>query len=232
MVLHAFTRRIPRRSAGFSRLTDAVSSRRHQAVTTSTLTPVTPEHIPWLVHRYFRSTGHSAVTPAAGQNVDRLCHLGRSRRTLSPPGLALSASGRDASGRGHAAGRSGAGIRTTAPCAGAGESGLCRALGRATNGLAAGAGRRPDPTPRQCHGVGLPAGTPGRPQHLARTRRLWAPRISPKKVCPGAPSGEKDVILAVSERLNLERAGVRRDDIPARLVWFKDRLLPRAVLDV
>jgi uncharacterized protein len=34
----------------------------------------------------------------------------------------------------------------------------------------------------------------------------------------------------VSERLNLERAGVKRDDLPARVVWFKDRVLPQAVL--
>jgi len=35
-----------------------------------------------------------------------------------------------------------------------------------------------------------------------------------------------------SERLNLGRAGVRRDDLRARVVWFKDRLLPKAVLAV
>ena len=32
--------------------------------------------------------------------------------------------------------------------------------------------------------------------------------------------------------LNLEHAGVTREDIPARVVWFKDRVLPKAVLDV
>jgi hypothetical protein len=45
-------------------------------------------------------------------------------------------------------------------------------------------------------------------------------------------AGRADVILAVSERLNLERARVRREDLTARVVWFKDRLLPKAVLAV
>jgi hypothetical protein len=36
----------------------------------------------------------------------------------------------------------------------------------------------------------------------------------------------------VSERLNLERAGVKRGNLPARMVWFKDRILPQAVLEV
>jgi hypothetical protein len=34
----------------------------------------------------------------------------------------------------------------------------------------------------------------------------------------------------VSERLNLERVGVRQGDLPAQVVWFMDRLLPKAVL--
>jgi predicted nuclease of restriction endonuclease-like RecB superfamily len=41
-----------------------------------------------------------------------------------------------------------------------------------------------------------------------------------------------DLILAVSERLNLEKAGVALRDLPARVVWFKDRIQPKAVLDV
>jgi hypothetical protein len=36
----------------------------------------------------------------------------------------------------------------------------------------------------------------------------------------------------VSERLNLEGAGISREDLPARVVWFKDRVLPQAVLAV
>jgi predicted nuclease of restriction endonuclease-like RecB superfamily len=58
----------------------------------------------------------------------------------------------------------------------------------------------------------------------------WRPEYQRKKFAQVRRAGRADVILAVSERLNLERAGVTRDDLPARVVWFKDRLLPKAVL--
>jgi predicted nuclease of restriction endonuclease-like RecB superfamily len=60
----------------------------------------------------------------------------------------------------------------------------------------------------------------------------WRPEYLRKKFAQVRRAGRSDVILAVSERLNLERAGVTRGDIPVRVVWFKDRLLPKAVLDV
>jgi predicted nuclease of restriction endonuclease-like RecB superfamily len=60
----------------------------------------------------------------------------------------------------------------------------------------------------------------------------WRPEYLRKKFAQVRRAGREDVILAVSERLNLERAGVKRDDIPARVVWFKDRVLPQAVLAV
>jgi uncharacterized protein len=60
----------------------------------------------------------------------------------------------------------------------------------------------------------------------------WRPEYLRKKFAQVRRAGRPDLIVAVSERLNLERAGVKRDDIPARVVWFKDRLLPKAVLEV
>jgi uncharacterized protein len=60
----------------------------------------------------------------------------------------------------------------------------------------------------------------------------WRPEYLRKKFAQVRRAGREDILLAVSERLNLERAGVRREDIPARVVWFKDRVLPKAVLDV
>jgi uncharacterized protein len=60
----------------------------------------------------------------------------------------------------------------------------------------------------------------------------WRPEYLRKKFAQVRRAGREDVILAVSERLNLERAGVRREDLPTRVVWFKDRVLPKAVLDV
>jgi uncharacterized protein len=58
----------------------------------------------------------------------------------------------------------------------------------------------------------------------------WRPEYLRKKFAQVRRAGREDVLLAISERLNLERAGVKRHDIPARVVWFKDRLLPQAVL--
>jgi uncharacterized protein len=60
----------------------------------------------------------------------------------------------------------------------------------------------------------------------------WRPEYLRKKFAQVRRAGRQDLIVAVSERLNLERAGVKRQDIPARVVWFKDRVLPKAVLDV
>jgi len=60
----------------------------------------------------------------------------------------------------------------------------------------------------------------------------WRPEYLRKKFAQVRRAGREDIILAVSERLNLERAGVRDADLPARVVWFKDRVLPQAVLSV
>ena len=45
-------------------------------------------------------------------------------------------------------------------------------------------------------------------------------------------SGRGNVIVCVSERLNLERAGVDPSDFDERLVWFKGVLPPKEVLAV
>jgi len=60
----------------------------------------------------------------------------------------------------------------------------------------------------------------------------WRPEYLRKKFSQVRQSGRDDLILAVSERLNLEKAGVKISDTPARIVWFKDQLLPKAVLEV
>lgn len=60
----------------------------------------------------------------------------------------------------------------------------------------------------------------------------WRPEYLRKKFAQVRRAARHDLILAISERLNLERAGVKLHDLPARLVWFKDRLLPKAVLEV
>jgi predicted nuclease of restriction endonuclease-like RecB superfamily len=60
----------------------------------------------------------------------------------------------------------------------------------------------------------------------------WRPEYLQKKFAQVRQSECNNLILAVSERLNLEKAGVNVRDLPALVVWFKDKLLPKAVLDV
>jgi hypothetical protein len=59
----------------------------------------------------------------------------------------------------------------------------------------------------------------------------WRPEYLKKKFSQVRQSGREDLILAISQRLNLEKAGVKLPDTPARIVWFKDKLSPKAVLD-
>jgi hypothetical protein len=59
----------------------------------------------------------------------------------------------------------------------------------------------------------------------------WRPEYLRKKFAQVRKSQCGTLILAVSERLNLEKAGVRITDIPTPVVWFKGKLSPQAVLD-
>ncbi|MBE9017220.1 hypothetical protein C7Y66_16005 [Chroococcidiopsis sp. CCALA 051] len=60
----------------------------------------------------------------------------------------------------------------------------------------------------------------------------WRPEYLQKKFSQVRRAQSDNLILAISERLNLEKAGVKMNDVPARIVWFKDKLLPRDVLKV
>lgn len=60
----------------------------------------------------------------------------------------------------------------------------------------------------------------------------WRPEYLKKKFSQVRQAGREDIILAISERLNLEKAGVNFNQTPAKIVWFKDQLLPKAVLEV
>lgn len=60
----------------------------------------------------------------------------------------------------------------------------------------------------------------------------WRPQYLQKKFDLLRKSGRTDVIVCVSERLNLERAGVDPSDFDERLVWFKGILNPKEVLAV
>lgn len=58
----------------------------------------------------------------------------------------------------------------------------------------------------------------------------WRPEYLQKKFAQVRKSNVTNLILAISERLNLAKAGVSVEDIPAKILWFKDKLSPKAVL--
>jgi predicted nuclease of restriction endonuclease-like RecB superfamily len=59
----------------------------------------------------------------------------------------------------------------------------------------------------------------------------WRPEYLQKKFAQVRRAESNNLILAISERLNLEKAGVKVTDVPAQIIWFKDKLLPKAVLE-
>lgn len=59
----------------------------------------------------------------------------------------------------------------------------------------------------------------------------WRPEYLKKKFAQVRKSGRSDLILAVSERLNLEGAGIKLDNVPAKIVWFKGKVSPKDVLE-
>lgn len=58
----------------------------------------------------------------------------------------------------------------------------------------------------------------------------WRPEYLRKKFYQASQAQQKNLILAVSERLNLEKAGVEPHSVPTNTIWFKDKLQPKAVL--
>ncbi|WP_413164361.1 DUF790 family protein [Capilliphycus salinus ALCB114379] len=60
----------------------------------------------------------------------------------------------------------------------------------------------------------------------------WRPEYLQKKFYQVRHSDCDNLILAISERLNLEKAGVKLNNIPARIVWFKNKLQPKSILEV
>ena len=58
----------------------------------------------------------------------------------------------------------------------------------------------------------------------------WRPEYLKKKFYQVRRSNCANLVLAISERLNLSQAGIQLNDIPARVVWFKEKLPPKAVL--
>ncbi|WP_035984562.1 DUF790 family protein [Leptolyngbya sp. KIOST-1] len=69
-------------------------------------------------------------------------------------------------------------------------------------------------------------------EYLLEIVGYWRPEYLRKKFAQVRNSGRDNLILAVSERLNLENAGVNMANIPAQVVWFKQKLQPKTVLEV
>jgi len=61
---------------------------------------------------------------------------------------------------------------------------------------------------------------------------FWRPDYLRKKFAQVRRAECDNLILAISERLNLEKSGVKVDNVPAKIIWFKDKLSPKAVLEV
>ncbi len=60
---------------------------------------------------------------------------------------------------------------------------------------------------------------------------FWRPEYLRKKFALLRKAGRRDIVLAVSERLNLAAAGVKTGEFADRIVWFKGKLEPKAVLE-
>lgn len=60
----------------------------------------------------------------------------------------------------------------------------------------------------------------------------WRPEYLRKKFAQVRKSNVPNLILAISERLNLGEAGVKIDDVLAKIVWFKGKIVPKDVLQV
>ena len=55
----------------------------------------------------------------------------------------------------------------------------------------------------------------------------WRPDYLRKKFAQVQKSDCQNLILAISERLNLAKAGIDIKNVPAKIIWFKDKLQPK-----
>ena len=69
-------------------------------------------------------------------------------------------------------------------------------------------------------------------EYLLEIVGYWRPEYLRKKFAQVRQSDRTNLILAISERLNLEKAGVDVNQVPVPIVWFKTKLQPKAVLEM
>jgi len=60
----------------------------------------------------------------------------------------------------------------------------------------------------------------------------WRPEYLKKKFYQLKTANIDNIIIAISERLNLEKAGVDFKELPLKIIWFKDKLQPKKVLEI
>jgi len=60
----------------------------------------------------------------------------------------------------------------------------------------------------------------------------WRPEYLRKKAWQVKNADRDDLVLAISKKLNLEKAGFDANELPVKVVWFKNKLLPKQILDV
>lgn len=69
-------------------------------------------------------------------------------------------------------------------------------------------------------------------EYLLEIVGYWRPEYLQKKFHKIHRAARKNLIIAVSERLNLQKAGVHFQDLPNHLIWFKQRLIASDVLAI
>ena len=60
----------------------------------------------------------------------------------------------------------------------------------------------------------------------------WRPEYLRKKAWQVKKAERDDLILAISQKLNLEKVGIDANQLPVKVVWFKNKLQPKQILDV
>lgn len=61
---------------------------------------------------------------------------------------------------------------------------------------------------------------------------FWHPKYLQKKFYQVKNASINNLILAISDRLNLEKAKVNFKELPNQVIWFKDKLSPQSVLEI
>ena len=67
-------------------------------------------------------------------------------------------------------------------------------------------------------------------EYLLEIVGYWRPEYLKKKFYQVKTANLDRLILAISERLNLAQARVNFENTPSKIIWFKDKLLPKSIL--